>query len=366
MARSLLRTRAAVLAVLVCALVGLTAMSGGLLAPAYAGGNVTVDNGGNGAVIDATYSSTLTVSGRGFQSIRGGHGGIYVWFGTVSGNWRPSKGGTSGVNYRYVPDKETKGNKGFQRYVAFPGSDTAASANGGTMSADGSWRVNLLVPGPTFQAVGRNGTVETVDCRTVTCGVITVGAHGVKNANNESFTPVRVSDLQHGESTTPQGSTQTAPATQTSGQTGQVTGGVKVAKKASLDVDRASALPGRALSFLARGLTPQSQVTVVLDDGVVASGPHLVGADGVVAGVIQLPVELSAGTHELRVFGAGKSPSVKFGVTVQPQTVAAPTDDTSARPATAALVFALLAMVAFLVALVAAVLRFVRSRRAQA
>lgn len=333
-------------------------------APSYAAGSVGVDNGGQGAVIDSTYSSSLTVAGRGFQSIKGGHGGVYVWFGAVSGSWRPSQGGVSGVDYKYVPDKETKGNKGFQRYVAFPGSDTAASANGGTMSADGSWRVNLLVPGPTFKAVGRNGSVETVDCRKQTCGVITIGAHGVKNANNETFTPVRVADLRGGQgTTTEQPTTSGTPAAGDDKGEADVKPQKKV--KAALAVDRPSAVPGRALSFVAQGLTAGSQVTVVLDDGVVASGPHLVGDDGVVAGVLQLPADLRAGTHELRTFGAGKTASVRFGVTSAPAPVSATTADAE-RPAVAAVVFAGVALLVFLAALAVAVRRLVGGRRAQA
>ncbi|MGN0063218.1 MAG: hypothetical protein ACI379_03160 [Nocardioides sp.] len=364
MVRSVLTSCAALAAVVLTTVVGVVPLGA---APAHAAGGVSVDNGGQGAVIDSTYSSTLSISGRGFQSIKGGHGGVYVWFGTVSGNWRPSKGGVSGVNYRYVPDKESKGNKGFQRYVAFPGSDTAASANGGTMTADGSWRVNLLVPGPTFQAVGRNGSVVTVDCRKQTCGVITIGAHGVKNANNETFTPVRVADLQSSNASTDKGSTTTTEVPQQGATGGQDKGGVKVAKRASLEVDRAAAVPGRALSFVAQGLTPGSQVTAVLDDGIVATGPHLVGQDGVVAGVLQLPADLPAGTHELRTFGAGKSASVKFGVSAAAvdDAVGATSVDTD-RPATAALVFAGVAAAVFLGALVLTLVRLLRGRRAQA
>ena len=77
------------------------------------------------AKIDPTYATTLTVSGSGFQSVKGGHGGIYVFFGTVKPGWQPSKGGATGEDYFYVPDSEAKDNQGFQRYVAFPGSDTA-------------------------------------------------------------------------------------------------------------------------------------------------------------------------------------------------------------------------------------------------
>ena len=79
-----------------------------LAAPAHADGQVTVRNSSGQAAIDPTYQTTLTVSGRGFQSIKKGHGGIYVQFGAVRGQWRPSQGGVSGQNYFIVPDSEAK------------------------------------------------------------------------------------------------------------------------------------------------------------------------------------------------------------------------------------------------------------------
>lgn len=354
----MIRSRVTRLTAKLGATVGAAALGAGLLAltvaaPAQGAGRVAIDNAGNGAVIDATYSSTITVSGSGFQSVQGGHGGVYVWFGTVNGAWQPSKGGRSGVNYVYVPDSETKGNKGFQRYVAFPGSDTASSANGGTLSKDGSFRTQLVVPGPKFKAVGRDGGVTDVDCTKVTCGVITIGAHGVKNANNETFTPVRIADLQGGGSggsgerptqTPSQTSTPTAqpsatatpvdpsstsvPTEQNSGSQGRPARKVK----AALSVDHASAVPGRVLSVAAQGLEPGSQVTLVLDDGLVASGPHMVGPDGSLAGVISLPADLRSGTHELRTFGTGKALTVRFGVAAPtvPASQPAQADDSAA------------------------------------
>ncbi len=166
-------------------------VTGLLLATAFparaAGARVQVSP----AAADPDYATTLTVRGSGFQSVPKGYGGIYVLFGWVDGGaWQPSKGGAAGATYRYVPDKEAKDNRGFQRFVAFPGSDTAASANGGQLSADGSWSTQLVVPGARFRATDRDGRVVDVDCLTVRCGLITVGAHGVVNANNETFTPV--------------------------------------------------------------------------------------------------------------------------------------------------------------------------------
>ncbi len=137
--------------------------------------------------------SQLQLSGSGFQSVKGGFGGIYVFFGWVddpqSGSWKPSQGGVTGGNYRYVHDDENNP-VGFQLFVAFPGSTTQAVANGGEVAPDGTWSGTIRIPGAVFDTFDRDQNATRVDCRQVQCGIITVGAHGVKNANNETFTPV--------------------------------------------------------------------------------------------------------------------------------------------------------------------------------
>lgn len=351
-----------------------------LSTPAQAASRVTVDaQGGEGAVIDSTYSTRLRVSGGGFQSVQGGHGGIYVSFGTVNGTWRPSQGGQSGVNYLYVPDGESKQNAGHQRFVSFPGSSTADAANGGVMGKDGSWSVDLLVPGPKFKAVGRNGSVVDVDCRKVTCGVITIGAHGVKSARNETFTPVRVADLQGAAPAS--GTAADAPTDDADPQPEAAPGAVTPAPgapggprpqraargPAKLTVDHAAAVAGRAMSFSVTRLTPGEQFTVVLDDGEAAAGPFFVGDDGRASGVVALPAEATPGTHELRLFGASKEASVKFGLQAEQEVVAASsTTDRDAVGPWAPVAFVVLAAVVFLVALTRFVLRMRGGRRAVA
>lgn len=286
-------------------------------APAHADARVTVSPG----TVDPTYATTVTVSGSGFQAVKGGHGGIYVFFGTVKQGWQPSKGGATGEDYFYVPDSEAKDNKGFQRYVAFPGSDTASSANGGAMSASGSWSTQIVVPGATFQAYDRDGDVTTIDCRKVTCGVITVGAHGVANSRNETFTPVRVAASGSTPTATPTGTAQPAgeaPATPSAApaappSTGSA-GTPQSAGPVSLDVDRQSAVAGNVLAFRATGLPAGAQVSAVFDDGAAGAGPFVAGADGSLTGVISLPADTGAGTHELRLYGVADEPTVSFAV----------------------------------------------------
>ncbi|HEY0248185.1 MAG TPA: hypothetical protein VGC45_07970 [Gryllotalpicola sp.] len=139
---------------------------------------------------DPDYATTLTLHGSGFQPLAGGWGGIYVFFGTVSGTWQPSKGGVSGVDYLYVPDTEAKDNNGYEKFVSYQDGGTLSAANGGIINPDGTWSTALIVPGAKFKAVGREGAPEEVDCLRVQCGVITIGAHGVVDDRNETFTPV--------------------------------------------------------------------------------------------------------------------------------------------------------------------------------
>jgi len=292
-------------------------------APADAAARVTLANPDGDAVVDPTYATTLTVSGRGFQSIQNGHGGIYVLFGVVKGTWQPSKGGTSGSDYLTVPDSQSVENAGYARFVAFPGSDTADSANGGSIAADGTWRTTINVPGGVFTTYATTSAGDQkpvrVDCRVSTCGVITVGAHGVANARNETFTPVRVAALATTSRSTSTTTTRTSGARPTT-TTPQAAGTAKPAVApaavgpATLEVDRASAQPGRVLAFSAEGLTAGSQVSAVFENGRAAVGPLTVGATGQVAGVLRLPTDLVTGTYELRVVGGTEPVSVRFGV----------------------------------------------------
>lgn len=280
-------------------------------APAHAAADVSVSPG----TVDPTYATTITVSGTGFQAVKGGHGGIYVAFGTVGPGWQPSRGGVTGADYLYVPDSETEDNQGFQKYVAFPGSDTASSANGGVMSASGSWSTQLVVPGAVFRAYDRAGEVTTVDCRKVTCGVITLGAHGVKNARNETFTPVTIAAASTTEQPS-EGASEAPPTEAPDEPADEPSGPAKPtpAAPATLEVDRASAVAGNVLAFTATGLPPGAQVSAVFDDGAAGAGPFVVGADGTLTGVVTLPATTASGTHELRLYGVEEPPSVMFAV----------------------------------------------------
>lgn len=198
--RSRIRTTGLIATAAIAA--GLVAVPLVSLAPAdparAAGASVSVSVVGRPdltGVADPTYLTELQLTGSGFQSIVNGFGGVYVLFGWVDGDgWQPSRGGATGSDYRYVPDDEANP-VGYASFVSFPGSSTEYAANGGVLADDGSFSATLQVPGATFTSLDRSGAASEVDCRQVQCGIITIGAHGVPNANNETFTPITFSDL---------------------------------------------------------------------------------------------------------------------------------------------------------------------------
>lgn len=321
--------------------------------PASAAPRISVVNDRGSASADLRYRTKLTITGRGFQSVEGGFGGVYLMFGWVDdprgGSWKPSRGGVTGTDYRYIPDAENAAaNQGYLKFIAFPGSSTASEANA-VLSASGGFTVSLTVPGPTFQSVDRDGKVVSVDCRKVTCGVITIGAHGVKNRANETFTPVRFAQVydaapagQAQDSAPADTSADTTTGTTTGATTGTTAGTSTTTRPAArpraggvptVRTDRLTAKVGNTLAFTATGFAAGEQVIGVLDDGAAGIGPLVAGPSGEVAGILPLPATLRAGTHELRLTGAasGGQASERFAVRAAddpaPGPAAAETDD---------------------------------------
>lgn len=148
----------------------------------------------------------VTLSGSGFQYVPNAPGGIYVFFGVVSdpasNAWAPTQGGATGVTYSYASTE------GAILLVAFEGGSSASEANA-VIDASGSWSAELTIPGSSFALSSGNphdGSAEegqTIDCLQQTCGIITIGAHGNANANNESFTPVVFAQAEEPEEPAP-------------------------------------------------------------------------------------------------------------------------------------------------------------------
>lgn len=354
----------------------------GIASPASAAAGVSIDSelGGNQVRIDG--QTALSVSGSGFQSIQGGFGGIYVLFGWVddpSGAWRPSNGGATGVDYLYVPDTEAKDNQGYQRFVTFPGSGTAAAANGGEVSADGTWNLQMRVPGATFEAIDRDGNVRAVDCREVTCGIITIGAHGVINPSNETFTPVEFvsgSGSGTGSSSTGAESGTTGESDAEAGATGgeatdeEATEEAASSGPATIGLEQSTIIVGRVLTFTGTGFQPGEQVVAVLGAGETGAGPLIAGRFGEVAGALTLPASLRTGTHVLQLLGAGSGQVAEANVTVMADPAALTAAENAAGeglswPVLAVLIAAAVLLLVVISSLVTGLTRRCRRKRAE-
>lgn len=368
--------------------VGLTAaLTTASTTTAHAAARVSVTNAQGTSEADSRYQTKLTIRGTGFQSVQGGFGGVYLMFGWVKdpggGSWKPSRGGVTGEDYRYIPDAEDASNQGYLKFIGFPGGSTSAESHT-VLSRSGSFSIDLTVPGPRFQAVDREGALQEVDCTKVTCGVITIGAHGVKNPVNETFTPVRFGEVYDAApptspSTSSPGSagspgTESEDGAATPESTGSAGGSsstptdrVRTRRSGTtgVAVDRATATAGHALTFTGSGFTPGEQVVGVLDDGVAAIGPMLAGESGEIAGVLQLPVDLAGGTHELRLTGAasGIQVSERFAVSAAETATAPVAADDESGGIDGSRVFLAAAAVVFALALGAFAFRLLRRRR---
>ena len=190
---------------------------GSLAAPAAQGdtpAQITITDATGASPSPIYQETTLHLQASGFQSIQGGLGGIYVLVGvTEAADWQPSKGGKTGTDFAYVADDQQLTNAGYQRFVAFPGSQTSSEANGGEVAADGTWQAELTIPGPYIEVFNAQGDTRTVDCTQEKCGIITIGAHGVVNPNNETFTPLEFSLTPPNPSPTPSATPSAQPST---------------------------------------------------------------------------------------------------------------------------------------------------------
>ncbi len=155
----------------------------------------------------------VTVTGRNYlvpPHVEGAEvfGGVYAFFGWVKpgGKWGPSKrnssnnNGTFGVTYHYPGEQGDAGTRdggeGAIRFVSFTDGGISGAATPYHMDDSGGWTAQVTVPGPTYTYRDGSGTKHKVDCRKVTCGIYTIGAHGKASATNEVFTPVSFAAAQ--------------------------------------------------------------------------------------------------------------------------------------------------------------------------
>ncbi|MFF5793266.1 hypothetical protein ACFY5D_14580 [Paeniglutamicibacter sp. NPDC012692] len=389
--RSGRRPWAAALAIALAAspvLIGLSAL------PAEAAPRISVVSSQGNAKASAAGPTSVTVTGSGLQSIPKAFGGVYVTFGYVknTGGWRPSQGGKSGRDYFYVSDSQARNNQGYQRFVAFPGSSTSDSANGGTLSASGAFKLKMVIPGPTFSAETATGGRTTIDCRNVQCGIFTFGAHGVANGNNESFTPISFGAAATSPGSASQGSDSAAngkgtsgnatqsPATQAPGTGSAITGTetptaqdqtagavprAVTSGNPALGIEQKTVVAGRALAFTGQGFAPGEQVVGTMASGTTAAGPITAGTFGEVAGAVQIPADMVPGTHKLKLTGAGSGTNVEaeFSVMADPATLANPAVGSSDGVRWALIAVIVAGSLLFLVILVSLVTAFARRNK---
>jgi len=258
-------------------------------------------------VADSTYLTEVTVSGSGFQSVQNGFGGIYVLFGWANpSTWKPSAGGRTGSDYRYVYDDETNP-VGYQLFVSFPGSSTGYANNGGYLKANGTFSATMKIPGPVFEAYNRSGAVTSVDCVKTQCGIMTIGAHGIVNAKNETFTPLSFQKIYSAADGRPSAQAAAAPNTAVAptiigGRPATIPVAVDEAKldeESSGDV--AAAVGETRLTVTVPGADPDSWVGVYLYSEPLFAGWFKPNSEGVID--VDLPANLAAGEHRAVVYG---------------------------------------------------------------
>ncbi|WP_156870121.1 hypothetical protein [Sporichthya polymorpha] len=187
----------------------------GLAGVALPAAAVPTGQGTGNPTLSASPSTGLAASGKTTIQVRGidylvppsaenvpVDGGIYVFFGWVdtAKKWGPSgrninnTDGNFGTTYLYPGaggSADSRDNGNGTVFISFSASGESGDATGFHMDRNGNWSVPIEVPGAVFttELPGGAGT-KTTDCRQVTCGVFTFGAHGKASATNEKFTPL--------------------------------------------------------------------------------------------------------------------------------------------------------------------------------
>ena len=163
-------------------------------------------------VLSASATSTVTVTATDYlvpphSCGKNVFGGIYVFFGWVApgGQWGPSwrsstsAAGQYGVTYSYPGEGgggETRDDgSGVVRLVSFTAGGSSGEETPFHMDAAGNWTTTINVRGALYTWRDINtGATNTVDCRAVQCGILTIGAHGKASRTNELFAPITFRD----------------------------------------------------------------------------------------------------------------------------------------------------------------------------
>lgn len=188
--------------------------------------------------LPATSKTTITVKGVDYLMpvIQPGTqvtGGVYVFFGWVdqTKKWGPSArninntDGNFGTTYLYPGaggSGDTREDQSGTGFVSFTEGGESGGSTEHHMDANGNWTVPIELPGAVFTTQVPGGGSKTTDCRQVTCGIFTMGAHGKSSATNEKFTPLKFTGAATA-SPTPTPSSTTATPRPTSASTPKAT-----------------------------------------------------------------------------------------------------------------------------------------------
>lgn len=191
--------------------------------------------------LSASATSTVTVTATDFlvpPHICGKQvfGGVYVFFGWVApgGQWGPSwrssnsTAGQFGLSYSYPGEGgggETRDDgSGVVRLVSFTPGGTSGHETPFHIDSEGNWTTTINVRGALFSWKDiATGATNTVDCRAVQCGILTIGAHGKASRTNELFTPITFRSDGPPPTVAP-GGVSAAPAPATSGSASPAAG----------------------------------------------------------------------------------------------------------------------------------------------
>lgn len=223
-------------------------------------------------------------------------GGVYVFFGWVApgGQWGPSwrnssnANGQFGVSYSYPGEGgggETRDDgSGVVRLVSFTAGGTSGSETPFHMDGAGNWSTTISVRGALYSWTDvSTGARNTVDCRTVQCGILTIGAHGKNSRTNELFAPISFRNegppptvAPGGVTAAPSpaaagGATSGSSGTKSGGATGSPVGGSKGSGSAGAGSGPASSAPSST--------APASDTTVPTTAPDAVAGEELAAAD---------------------------------------------------------------------------------------
>ena len=236
------------------------------------------------ARVDPTYATTIQVSGSGFQSVKGGHGGIYVFFGTVSAAGGRAPAARPARTTSTCPTARPRTTRASRSTSRSRAPTPRARPNGGTMTSSGSWSTALVVPGADVQGL-RPGRQRPH--RRLPAGHLRRDHGRCPRRDQREQRDVHPDQGRRAQATaqpteTPTTSATADPTTAPSPSPSPARVGRRRRRPARLP--SRSTGPRRSPATCSPSPRPAClagvQVSAVFDDGAAGAGPFLVGTDG--------------------------------------------------------------------------------------